>query len=68
MSAIKVQSTMSLVLGDYLIVLLAHRVRATRNRAGLATSQHGYTVCGMSAPVPPITLVFFYARDGRVGV
>ena len=49
----------------YLIMLLAHAVRAVRNGAGLATSQHGYSVYELIAPVPPITLVF--SCDGWVG-
>ena len=49
----------------YLIMLLAHAVRAARNGASLATSQHGYTVYELIAPVPPITLVFF--MRGMIG-
>ena len=62
MCAIKVESTMSLVLD--ILMNVAHAVRAARNGAGLATSQHGYSVYELFAPVPPITLVFVYARDG----
>ena len=64
MSAIKVRTAMSLVLGIYLIVLLAHAVRAVRNRADLRISQHGYSVYEMIAPVPSITLVLFMRGMG----
>ena len=45
-------------------MLEARAVRAVRNGAGLATSQHGYSVYELIAPVPPITLVFFMRGMG----
>ena len=42
----------------------AHAVKAARNGAALAISQHGYSVYELFAPVPPITLVFFMRGMG----
>ena len=45
-------------------MLLAHAVRAVRNGAALALSQHGYSVYEKIAPVPPIPVEFFMQRMG----
>ena len=52
----------------YLIMLLAHAVRAVRNGAALSISQNSYNVYARIAPVPLIPVVFFSARDGWVGI
>ena len=45
-------------------MLLAHAVRAVRNGAALAISQHGYSVYEKIAPVPPIHVAFFMQGMG----